>query len=239
MVSLSSKSKLPVVSVLLVINLSCQVVTIAALAAQGLAIHRLGRQTPPTLVQTHSGLALRVRPVDAAARTPATVKYFIASMMTTLFNWSGKLPTADDDTARDPGIDIKTASGTKKVPTAAWGASLALSADFRLPFLAQVADYVPAGVFRGQEQVVMAIDQISEPEPLAEGRWKVTVLAHLNVFNQSLTPTQTIPFHREIIVEAVNAPIVPEGETPLEQAVYTIRQAGLQITSIREIKDKG
>jgi hypothetical protein len=126
--------------------------------------------------------------------------------------------------------------GKRNIATASWQASFALSEDFRQDFLKRVAELTPPGVFTGTSQVVMVINHVGNPEAVGEGRWKVTVVAHLYVFNDANALGQAIPFNREVFVEAVTAPAVPDGETPLEQAIYRIRQTGLQIYAIRELE---
>lgn len=77
---------------------------------------------------------------------------------------------------------------------------------------------------------------MSQPQVLEPGTWQLTVLAHLAVFDADNNPQDTIPFHRDVVVQVTTAPVVPRGETPLEQTIYTIRQAGLHITDIRAVE---
>ena len=226
----------PLLPWLLLGCLGMQILTLILMAAQGLAIRRLYDKPSPSLVQMQDGSAYRVRPVAASHRTPAVIQYFTTTTLTQLFNWNGDIVEADGQRRQDPGIDIATDEGTAKVTTASMTASFALSEVFRLPFLQRVAALTPLGVFTGNTQVVLIIDRVSEPQELEPGKWQLSVLAHLAVFHGSTSPQKTIPFHREITVEATTAPIVPEGETPLEQAIYSIRQAGLVITDIRPLE---
>jgi hypothetical protein len=221
---------------LLLGGLGTQILTLILVTGQGMAIRRLNDKPPPSLVQMQDGSAYRVRPVAASNRTPAVIQYFTTTTLTQLFNWNGELVEADGQRIKDPGIDIETDEGTAKVTTASMTASFALSEAFRLPFLQRVAALTPPGVFTGNTQVVLIIDRVSEPQELAPGKWQLSVLAHLAVFTGGSSPQTTIPFHREITVEATTAPVVPEGETPLEQAIYSIRQAGLVITDIRPLE---
>lgn len=215
-----------------------QILTMLLVFGMGRSLHRLSNTSTPTLVQTSDGRAFKANPIPGASRAPATVKAFISSILPQLFNLSGEIVTDDGETAPDPGITLATESSNgsnQKVSTAAAAASFALSSDFRLPYLKKLAELTPPGVFTGQTKVVMVVEQVSEPEEIATGKWKLSVLAHLNVFNGNNALQKTIPFHREVVVESTSAPLMPEGETPLEQAVYAIRQSGLQITDIRAI----
>lgn len=233
--TLLSKQKNLLLPLLLGSSLIAQLLTLAVVAIQGFAIQQLYSKPAPSLVQTSDGKALKVRPVPATERTPSTLQSFTTSTLTQTFNWRGTIPGPDGKEIADPGIKIDTPSGSKKVTTASASASFALAEDFRLPFLSRVAELTPPGVFTGDTQVVLIIDQIGTPEELKPGKWRLDVLAHLNVFDANNNPRETIPFNREIVVESTTVPLVPEGETSLEQAVYTIRQAGLQITDIRPI----
>lgn len=232
----TSKRSLPLLPLLLLGCLVAQILTLVLIAGQGLAIRRLYDKPLPSLLQMQDGSAYQVRAVAASHRTPAVIKYFTTTTLTQLFNWNGEIVEADGKRSKDPGIDVATDDGTAKVTTASMTASFALSEAFRLPFLQRVAALTPPGVFTGNTQVVLIIDSVSEPQELETGKWQLSVLAHLAVFHGSTSPQKTIPFHREITVEATTAPVVPKGETPLEQAIYSIRQAGLIITDIRPLE---
>lgn len=235
MTSHLTKNRVPLFPLVLLCTLTLQIITLVIIAGQGFAIRALNNKQAPSLVQMNDGYAFRAKAVPADFRTDETIKAFVTGTLIQLFNWRGSLPVAEGEPLRDPGIDIETTAGSQKVTTASATASFALAEDFRLPFLQRVADLTPPGVFTGQTQVVLVIDAVSEPEELEPGKWQVTVLAHLNVFNSRNALQETIPFHRDIVVAVTTAPLVPEGETPLEQAIYAIRMAGLQITDIRPI----
>ncbi|MEL6355241.1 MAG: hypothetical protein AAFR58_26405 [Cyanobacteria bacterium J06627_28] len=232
------KRSWPLLPLTLTLGVGLQVLTLFLLLGQSLAIHRLQNKKPPTLVQTTEGSAFRVSPIPGDDRSPEAIQGFVSTLLPQMFNWNAEIVTNNGETIRDPGIVLDSESssgGNKRVTTASATASMALSPDFRLQFLEHVAEVTPAGVFSGQSQVVMIVEQVSKPMELETGKWKVNVLAHLNVFGTNNAPKEIISFNREVVVEATTAPLMPEGETPLEQAVYTIRQAGLQITDIRPI----
>jgi len=221
-------------------SVGLQVVILMGLFFQARALGRLSRQDVPTLVQMQDGQAIRVSPMGSRERTPETIRRFVNDTLVLMFNWSGSLPaTTAEEAAQpraDPGLPIEVERGKRNIATASWQASFALSEDFRQDFLKRVAELTPPGVFTGTSQVVMVINHVGNPESVGEGRWKVAVVAHLYVFNEANALGQAIPFNREVFVEAVTAPTVPAGETPLEQAIYRIRQTGLQIYAIRELE---
>jgi len=204
------------------------------------ALNRLSHQKAPTLVQMQDGQAIRVAAMGSQERSPETIRRFINDTLLLMFNWSGSLPATTAEEASqpkaDPGLPVEIERGKRKVATASWQASFAFSEEFRQDFLQRVAELTPPEVFSGTTQVVIVVNHVSEPEAVGEGRWKLDVVAHLYVFSETNALGDAIPFNREVFVEAVTAPAVPDGETPLEQAVYSIRQAGLQIYAIRELQ---
>ena len=220
-------------------SIGLQVSMLVVLVLQAGSIHRLSYQAAPTLVQLQDGQAIRVSSMAEKERTPETIRRFVNDTLLLMFNWSGNLPVSTVEDARDPktdpGLPIQVERGKRTVATASWQASFALSEDFRREFLTRVAELTPPGVFSGKTQVVMVINHVSEPESVGEGRWQVDVVAYLYVFDDANVLGQTIPFNREVFVEAIAAPALPEGDTPLEKSIYHIRQAGLQIYAIREL----
>ena len=137
--------------------------------------------------------------------------------------------------------------GSAKVTTNSVIASFALAADFRQSFLERLSTLTPQGVFTGRQKAVLTVDQISEPQLLessgdantpktnTSNKWQLNVVANLTVFDGNNAPIKTIPFNREVVVETTSIPSLPQGDNPLEQAIYAIRLAGLQITDIRPI----
>jgi len=238
MVQLIEKRNTHYLPLFVLSSVGLQVIILLVLFMQAGALNRLSRQDAPTLVQMQDGRAIRVGAMGAQERSPETIRRFVNDTLVLMFNWSGQLPASGDNAGQpmaDPGLPIGTDNGKRQVATASWQASFALAEAFRQDFLQRVAELTPTGVFSGTTQVVMVINHVSNPEVVGEGRWKVDVVAYLYVFDDSNALGETIPFNREVFVEAVMAPAVPEGDTALEQAIYRIRQSGLQIYAIREL----
>lgn len=202
---------------------------------------QLSRKSPPSLVQLETGKSIKVAPIGSLERTPQVVLHFVSDTMTLMMNWSGTLPpTTVEEAAKpkaDPGINIRSLNNKRsKVTSSAWQASQALSADFRKEFLQMVAEITPPGVFKGTTQVVLLPLSIQPPVKIAEGKWKVKMVANLSIFDQGNNLGEVIPFNKEIFVQAVEAPdISPTTANGLAAAIYQVRASGLEIYAIRDL----
>ncbi len=201
---------------------------------------QLSKKAPPSLVQLSTGKSIKVAPIGSLERTPQVVLRFVADTMTLMMNWSGTLPPTTVEEATkpkgDPGIDINSlGKGRGKVASAAWQASHALSEDFRKEFLQKVADITPSGVFKGTTQVVLVPLSIQPPIKIAEGKWKVKMIANLTIFDQGNNLGEVIPFNKEIFVQAVEAPEYPAQINGLAAVIYQVRSSGLEIYAIRDL----
>lgn len=215
----------------------------------------------PTLVQLETGEAITVASLGNAERTPEVIQRFTLDILTTMFTWTGYLP--DDNTTLDPGVEVQELesevtidqqgeivpqisdrrSKSRKVTTAAWESSLALSPDFRASFLSQLAEITPQTVFTGDIDVVFVPLNIRPPQSLESGRWKVIVVSQLMVF-RGKNLEQVIPFKKEIYLQAVEPPeykalpaVKPDKENPeapIAQAIAKVRASGLEIYAIRD-----
>lgn len=222
-------------------TLSLQVLGLLLLLLLYGSYARLSRKAPPTLVQLVDGTAIKTAPLDAPDRSPETIRTFVAQTLAMLLNWSGKLPpqtTAEAQTPKpDPGMPVDALrSRDRRVATAAWQASFALSETFRAEFLKKLAELTPAGIFNGESQVAWVPVEISNPEKVAEGRWKIRVVANLVIFNKQDSVGQAISFNKEVFVQAIDTPNPPQDTTHLAKAIYAIRQAGLEIYAIRDLE---
>jgi hypothetical protein len=201
----------------------------------------------PTLVELKDGRGIRVTPIGSKERSPETITRFVSDTLYLMFDWQGTLPakTRVENTTpqTDPGISIQaTQSGKKLIPTNAWQASFAFSevGGFRASFLQQVAEMVPEGVFQQKEgdgtKVVFVPLHISTPEPIESGKWKVQIVANLIVFRAADRSGTLIPFNKDIFLQAVDAPQPPQETSDLSQAIYQIRQSGIEIYGMRELQ---
>lgn len=205
--------------------------------------HRLANRPTPNLVQLVDGRAIQVTPQEYLDRSPQTIRRFVNETMTLMFSWSGTLPPATVEEAKapqpDPGVAVNSqGAGSKKVATATWQASFALSEDFRKSFVTKMADLTPQDIFQGQgNQGLLVIRRVSEPQVVEEGGWKVALVSNLVLFSRQDQVGNAVPFNKEIFIRAVDPPALPleEQSSGLEQIVYRTRQAGLEIYAIRDL----
>ncbi len=205
----------------------------------------IANKKPPSLVQLANGQSFTTAPMGDKDRTPAVVQRFTADTLTRLMTWTGKLPAVANTSPNtlqtyqaDNGVDIKTEKGNQKVATTTWQASFAISEDFRPELLKKIAELTPPEVFTGQTQVVLITQEITAPVLIAPGKWKVTIVANLQVFSQDNSVGKAVPFNKEVFVQAIDTAPLTAGATPLEQVIYEIRQARLEIYAMRDLPRK-
>lgn len=235
-----SISKKDALGILCVTTLGFQVVTLGLLGVLYGAYSRLADRPPPSLVQLQTGEAIQVAAIDSKERTPEVIQSFVRETMTLLFTWTGELPRLPGENAEssqpDPGINVANSGSPRRlIATPVWHASFALSHDFRNELLAQIADLTPPGVWRNRSSVVLEILELSAPQQIQEGQWKLTLVANLAFFDNNNALGEYTPFNKEIFVRAVDPPASPLSTTGIEAIISTIRKRGLEIYAVRDI----
>ena len=229
---------------LAVAGLSLGVITLSiAFFWLALSLSKVANKAPPTLVQQVNGKAFTVRPADHNYREPEVIRRVVSDWATLTFTW-GSLPNsqsqhsnpqqASEGTA-DKGIEV---SGGKRVPARTWAASFLLSPDFRDEFLKRLStDIIPEGVFSGDISAVLVPQEISPPQSVGEGRWKVDLMATRIIFDAANPAGTTIPFNRRLYLRAIEPPQNPlqEEATQHQQVIYQSLESGLQIEEIRPL----
>ncbi len=204
---------------------------------------RLSKRPVPTLVELANGESIKVNSIGNKERSPQAILHFVSSTMTLMFNWSGTIPITNSNinskkTKLDPGVDITSVGGRGKVSITAWEASFGLSSDFRKQFLQLIAEMTPQGVFHQKTQVVFIPLHIQPPIQISEGKWKVKVIANLNIFDRRSNIGDITPFNKEIFIRAVEAPEKSPSSTGIALLINHIRSSGLEIYAIRELKEE-
>jgi hypothetical protein len=226
-------------------TLLLQVIIFVVLMLEGAWLARLSSKPAPSLVQMVDGQAIQVASTGHLERTPDVIRRFVSDTMTLMFNWSGTLPPETIEEARlpkpDPGVSIQGEQGEKRVATATWQASFALSESFRREFVQKVAAMMPADVFNNSgTQVLLVVRRVGDPVQVEEGKWKVDLVSNLIIFNQGDRLGKAIAFNKEIFLMAIDPPTQPLGDnaSPLEQVIYRVRQAGMEIYAIRDLQQE-
>ncbi len=200
----------------------------------------LARKSPPTLVQVEAGKSIAVAPLDSLERTPASVQKFTQDTMTLMMSASGTLPLSAPtkegaQPVPDQGVTINTTKGQRKISSLAALAGFGLSEDFRSTFLSKLGEITPQDIFQGtSDQVVLVISDVSKPQQVEAGKWKVVMIASLIRFSPGTASSQGTEFNKEIFIRAITPPAVGAYSTELEKEIAQIRHAGLEIYGIRD-----
>lgn len=239
---LKSSDLLPF-AVLVGIGLNSVVLLLAV--GNSIGLSAIARKPAPSLVQLVGGKSIATEPVDPNQRTPDVVRQFVKSSLGMMFTWNAKVQVADPNAAAasssavtDPGVQLNGADGSSgRVTTASWQSSFALAEDFRNQFLLQIAKMTPPEIFSGNAQSVLSIESISDPKPVANGQWQVDMVSNLLIFDSQFPQGRAIPFNKSIFVKAVEPALdpLPDSSTPIQKAVYTMRQSGLEVTEMQDI----
>jgi len=224
-------------------TLGIQGIVFLILVANTFGINRLAQKPPPEMVQMVDGRSNLMQPINHLDRTPEVVRRFVKDGLALMFTWNGKLSAKPSDDAPSPTparamIDPGVTVGSRgKVTTGSWQASFTLSEDFRAKFLATVATLTPNEVFSGNAQSVLSFESISEPKQISPHTWQVDVVANLMIFDGNHPEGLAIPFNKSVFVNAIEPTTDPldTQTTPIQQAVYRMKQSGLQITEMRDL----
>jgi uncharacterized protein YaaR (DUF327 family) len=172
------------------------------------------RLTPQSLVQLIDGRAITVDPKPDTERYPETIRRFVGETMTLMLSWS-----------------------QQQQPRMVWETSSMLVADNLKPKLESIIS-PPETLSQGTENVLV-IQTIGQPTQISEGKWKVDITANQITFTNSDKLGKTLPFNKQIVVQAVEAPIsLPNLPVPLNITVSRLGESRLQISNVCDIKDK-
>ena len=185
-----------------------------------------------TFVQLVNGRALVISEQHYLYRHPEVVKNTVRQWANLTFNWDGVIPgTKELDKGRDIGKG-------KRVTTNAYIASFLIQSGesgFRNAVLQELAQITPARVFNGQVRSKIIISYLSAPRQVKMGEWEVDMVATRVLVNLAGGADEEINFNRTFKLQAVDIPFPQSNDTSaLEQQLYEIRSAGLEITKISE-----
>lgn len=185
-----------------------------------------------TFVQMVNGQTMVVSEQDYLYRQPEVVKEVVRQWADLTFNWDGVIPgTKELDKGRDIGKG-------KRVTTNTYFASFLIESGpqgFRGAALQALADITPSRVFSGQVRSKLIISYLSAPRQTRIGEWEVDMVATRVLVSLPGGMDEEIPFNRTFTLKAVDIPSPTAADaSALEQQLYQIRKAGLEITKITE-----
>ncbi|PIG91584.1 hypothetical protein [Gloeocapsopsis sp. IPPAS B-1203] len=188
----------------------------------------------PTMAQLVNGDTVYISEKDRYWRYPQVIRKVVSDWTMLTFNWEGKIAGSDKT---DEGVKV---DDRQRVPTNTWFASVLLEDDFAQAALKDIAQLVPADVFTGRIRSVAIVNHVSEPRQIAQGRWQVDMVSTRILIDRT-GKSERLPFNRTFTLEAVEIPHSPLGSDAslVEQRIYEIRSAGLQIINIVPFEPKG
>jgi hypothetical protein len=193
-----------------------------------------------TVIQSADGSISQGKFSAPNVRDDETIKTFVSNALIDMFSWTGIIrdnQQGENSPVPDKGIEIKTKSGNKRLPTKSWEAAFSLTDDknFRAEFLEKLATMVPNGVFSSSVQVSLITRHISQPRKIQEGKWEVDYIGTLVSFNSRENQGRGIPLNKTITVAAIDTPKLSKNPSELDKKIFTARQARLEITEIIDL----
>jgi hypothetical protein len=202
----------------------------------------IAKKPAPALVQLSDGGSINVQAVGSTDRSPKVLQSFTTDLLTLLMSWNNEIPVKDGNKEvikTDLGMQVATASGEKRITTQVFQAGFAFSDNLRGEILKIVAEMTPPEVFEGSLKTALKFQQVTIPVQIEPGKWKITVIGTLIQFQRGRADTVKVPFNKELVLQAVDTPALPQGgkfSNELENAIYNIRRVGLEITAMKDVE---
>ncbi len=200
----------------------------------------IARKPAPSLVQLSDGQAIKVKAIGSTDRSLEVVQNFTTDSLIMLMSWTNEIPAIKGQTkATDQGFLVKTKTGEKLITLGTFQASFVFSDQLRDELVKILAEMTPPDVFKGTTKTTLKFQHVTIPAPIGEGKWRVNVVGTLLQYQTGRGDTIKIPFNKEIIVQSIDTPTIPAGgkfSNEIEAVVYNIRQAGLEITSMKDME---
>jgi hypothetical protein len=199
----------------------------------------IAKKPAPSLVQLSNGEAIKVQAISSQERSLEVVQRFTTESLILLMSWTNDLPSTNgENKAVDPGALVKTQTGEKRITTSTFQASFTLNENLRDEVVKLLAEMTPAEVFSGNVKTALKFQHVTIPSLVEQGKWKITVVGTLLKYQRGRGDVTKVPFNKELIIQAIDTPALPKDgkfSNELETLVYTIRQAGLEIVSMKDI----
>ncbi len=202
-------------------------------------IDKIATSKTPLLVEIADGTTARTVPAPHNERSPQVISTFVGKTMVALMSWNSILQTSTSfDPTEKPRLDEGVQAGDKKVTTATWAASFALSEDFRATFLSELAKLTPQEVFSGKTQSLLLVRYFSVPQIISSGKWRQDMVGNLVIFENGKQTGRAIPFNKTIFTRSIDTPELPKNATDLQKEAYKARRDGLEIYKIQDLVEK-
>ncbi|AFZ60629.1 hypothetical protein H6G54_04830 [Anabaena cylindrica FACHB-243] len=217
----SETKKSSILPLLAVGTFGLHLFTLLLLLFNGSMLQDLKRQlTPQSLVQLVDGRAITVDPKPSYDRHSETIRHFVGETMTLMLTWSRQQP-----------------------PLTVWEiSSQLLSPELKPKFQSEITNLNANNQFANTNQeneYVLVIEKISQPTPIANGKWAVEILANQLNFSGYNNLGTSIPFNKQILVRAIDKSktFLPTKPLPWHLAAYRLGEARLEIYDICDLKD--
>lgn len=208
------KNQTNIVPLFAIGTFSLHLLTLILLAFHGGMLQQIKRKSVlQTLVQLEDGKVITADGKSNLERNQQTIRRFVGETMALMFTWSAKQSSS---VVWDVTSDL-------------------LSNDFKSKFATQFHNFE----LESPEQNVLAIQKISQPEIIEDGKWKVEISGNRLIFTRGDNLGKSIPFNKQILIEAKDEIIpLPNLPTSLNLAVYRLGETRMQIYNICNIEDK-
>jgi hypothetical protein len=213
-----------------------------------IAFIRLAYRPVPSLVQLVDGQAVRTRPAMGDERTPELIHKFVSDTGSLLFNWTLLTPVYDENgkpVTDEQGKLVfqpdkgKTLDDNSQVTTPVWEASFSLAVEdnYREAFLADTAKLMAQTLWKSRLQTIWEVSQLSEPELLEPGKWRVTAIANCTYIDDRNVTRKVTACNKEFFIRAVDTPPLPLPEiaTPLQRLIHRTRSSQMEIYLIKDL----
>lgn len=216
------------------ISLGLQIFTTFFVLLLGIGYLRLSSR-PPVLVERINGEAFQADQRDPDYRHPKAIQHYVETLYSNLYNWTN-VTNSDKGLKAEVGYQRGKSSIPVRMAAAEFG--LAPEDGFRAGVIGELADsyskyerQIQAGHF----SQLINIREISEPQPLEDGGWKVSIVSDLVITSRNAAP-ETIPLNQTVYLRPDHRDQLPESTTEYEAHRNTIRAYGLLVYAIRDIE---
>lgn len=184
-------------------------------------LQQITEKPPQNLVQLVDGRTITVGTQPKIQRHPEVIRRMVGETMTLMFTWSQKQPTQ-----------------------VIWDNTSALfSNSLKQKVASDIFQILPMNNIKtplNNTESVFIIQKISQPEQIADGKWKLEILASSIIYNDSDKNGYKIPFNKQIIISTADDREIslPSNPLPIHSAISRLGEAKLQIDNICDIKEK-